>query len=112
MFKNVGRKIKILAKIFFWIGIVCSVVMGVGIAFGFGGNLFMSLINSSAGTTIPQDLNFSGPVAIIAGAIVLIVGFLAAWLESLFVYGFGELIDNTSRIRRKLSSRSNDEYDA
>ena len=108
MFKNVGRKIKVLAKIFFWIGVVCSVLMGLGIAFG--GNLVLSLIASS-NTGFTQNVSLTGPASIITGAVVLIVGFLAAWLESLFVYGFGELIDNTSRIRRKLSRRSDDDYD-
>ena len=109
MFKNVGRKIKVLAKIFFWIGVVCSVLLGLGIAFG--GSLVNNLVFSSSSTGFTQNIPFTGPASIITGVVVIIVGFLAAWLESLFVYGFGELIDNTSRIRRKLSRRSDDDYD-
>ena len=98
MFKNAGRKIKVLARILFWIGVVCWILIAAGIAFG--GSLYTTLFKDTNGFT--QELNFSGPGMIIAGVAAGLVGILATWLESLFVYGFGELIDNTARINRRL----------
>ena len=75
MFDNIGGKIKKLAKIICWIGIVLSVIIGVaGIANG-----------TSEG--------------IANGIVVIIVGCLSSWIGSFFTYGFGQLIENTDAIR-------------
>ena len=99
MFRNAGRKIKVLAKIFFWIGVVFDVLVGISIMFG--SQLFLSFMKETQGFTQQVEMNSVG--WIITGAIVLIVSLLSTWISSLLVYGFGELIDNTMRINRKLS---------
>lgn len=75
MFDNIGGKIKGLASILTWIGIVASVIIGIiFIADGDGG-----------------------------GILIMILGSLTSWLSSLLLYGFGELIENTSTIAQNTS---------
>ncbi|MCL2079175.1 MAG: hypothetical protein FWH17_04935 [Oscillospiraceae bacterium] len=68
MYNNIGAKIKILAQIIAWVGIIGSVIIG-----------FISL-------------------TFIWGIGVLIGGSLLSWILSWFIYGFGELIQKTSEI--------------
>lgn len=70
MFKNIGGKIKGLAKVICIVGIAISVVSGLGmICTGYNGAM------------------------VGMGLAVMIVGSLASWIGSFFAYGFGELID-------------------
>ena len=75
MFKNIGGKIKGLAKVICIVGIAISVVAGIGMI-GSGYN------NAMVGM----------------GLAVMIVGSLVSWIGSFFAYGFGELIENTTVI--------------
>ena len=65
MFDNIGGKIKTLAKVVCWIGIVASVILG--------------LLSRNAITA----LLFIG------------IGSLGSWIGSFMTYGFGQLIENT-----------------
>ena len=72
MFKNIGGKIKGLAKVICIVGIAISVVAGIGmICSGYNGAM------------------------VGMGFAVMIVGSLVSWIGSFFAYGFGELIENT-----------------
>ena len=83
MFSNIGRKIKITAKVFCWIGIIVSVVSGVGmIVAGFAGIL-------------PQA---SGVATILGGIGTALLGSLVSWVGSFMMVGFGELVENSSII--------------
>ncbi len=75
MFKNIGGKIKGLAKVICFVGIAISVVAGIGMM-GSGYNDAM----------------------VGMGLAVMIVGSLFSWIGSFFAYGFGELIENTTVI--------------
>ena len=66
MYKNIGRKIKKLAKICCWLGITYSLIAG---AILLGCTLWFVLF--------------------------VIVGALLSWVGSLALYGFGQLIENT-----------------
>lgn len=68
MFYNIGQKIKALAVVITWIGIVLSVIAG--------------FVVSSTG-----DWQM--------GIIIVIAGGLGSWLMSFLLYGFGQLIYNT-----------------
>lgn len=72
MFNNMGRKIKVLAKILCWIGIIASAV------FGF---LF--------GTKDDETLS------LIIGIAIIIFGTLFSWIGSFLLYGFGQLVENS-----------------
>lgn len=75
MFKNIGGKIKGLAKVICIVGIAISVVAGI------------SMIGSG----------YNGAM-VGMGLAVMIVGSLVSWIGSFFAYGFGELIENTTVI--------------
>lgn len=65
MYDEVGDKIKTLAKVIAWLGIIASVVVGI--------------VTISTGV----------------GILVLILGPLFSWLSTLVLYGFGQLVENT-----------------
>lgn len=77
MFNNISNKIKILAKVICWVGIILFGVLGIcfivaGIVDGDGESIVYAIIY-------------------IATGIVL-------WVWSLLLYGFGQLIENTNSL--------------
>ena len=76
MFDNIGAKIKTLAKVICWIGIIFSVIAGIA-----------GIVNGTA-------------QSVVAGITTIIVGCLMSWIGSFFAYGFGQLIENTDEIRK------------
>ena len=87
MFENIGGKIKILAKVICWIGIIASVISAIALW--------------------TADSSYSPTIALGFG--VLIGGCLASWIGSFFAYGFGELVDYASH---ELSKSPQREYEA
>jgi len=73
MFDNIGDKIKVLAKVMFFLELITALIMGFALMFGEGE---------------------TGGV----GLIVFFVGPIVAWISSALLYGFGELIDKTCDI--------------
>ncbi len=73
MFRNIGGKIKTLAQIITWLGIIASVLGGFIVA------------------AIDDDL-------IAVGLLIVVVGSLASWISSFLLYGYGQLIQNTDII--------------
>ena len=60
MFKNIGKKIKVLAKVLCWIGIVCSVLIGLAII----------LLSFMATVEVPgTEVSVSGVGGLIAGIV-------------------------------------------
>lgn len=75
MFENIGGKIKALAKVICWIGIIASIIGAIAIwAAGDRWNP----------TFFP-------------GLLILVAGCLGSWLGSFFTYGLGELIESTQQ---------------
>ena len=90
MFSNIGRKIKITAKVLCWIGIIVSVAGGVGmIAAGFSG----------------MWTQMGSIVTILGGIGAALLGSLLSWVGSFFMVGFGELIENTAEIAANTRKR-------
>ncbi|MGI6653508.1 MAG: hypothetical protein ACOX55_05305 [Christensenellales bacterium] len=83
MFENPGRKIKGYATWITSIGFVASVVGAISIW-----------------DTSRYTYRAGCPIAV--GFLVLIGGTLSSWIAGLFVYGFGQLIDDTQAIRRSI----------
>lgn len=77
MFDNIGGKIKGVAKIITWMGIITSVIS------------FLIILS----TGDDKLIGF--------GFIILIVGCIVSWLSSLTLYGFGQLIENSEIIAGK-----------
>ncbi len=102
MFNNIGKKIKTLAKILCWVGIVCSVLTGIAIIVS-GGNATLAVNNGYSPLTMESSYT-TVPSAVI-GIVVIILGSLAAWIGSFFAYGFGQLIENSDQIRENTSKQ-------
>jgi len=83
LYTNIGGKIKGLAKVICWIGIVASVIAGIAMM------VSMSQLN--------------GGLGVLLGLVYMVVGALVSWISSLALYGFGELIENTAVIARNVS---------
>ena len=97
MFKNVGKKIKGLAKVFYWIIFAVYCISALGF-------LGYAIIRGS------ETLNYDTTtgwliigVGVFGAAVTVGLGFLFAWLSTIFIYGFGELIDQTVEINQKLT---------
>lgn len=74
MFENIGKKIKGLAKVVAYLGMIASVIGGISI------------------------MADGSDVAILIGLLVMISGMIAAWIGSFFAYGFGQLVDNSDKL--------------
>ena len=85
MFSNIGRKIKVTAKVFCWIGIICSVISGIG--------MIVSSVAASRYASFEYILLMIG-----AGVAVIVLGSLLSWVGSFMMVGFGELIEKTTEI--------------
>ena len=93
MFNNIGGKIKLLAKILCWVGIVLSVITGVAILAS--GNTAYVTINGEY-TTVSN---------VPTGISIIVVGCLLSWIGSFFTYGFGQLIENSDIIRNEMQRK-------
>lgn len=71
MFVNIGAKIKMLAKVLCWIGIVASVIGGIAIMAG------------------------TGSSGVLPGLLTIVLGTLFSWIGSFVLYGFGEMVENS-----------------
>jgi hypothetical protein len=75
MYENIGMKIKNLSKLIFGLETALAIIIALIYLFGEG-------------------------IAIFIGLLILIIGPIVAWLSSLVLYGFGELIDKTSEVAK------------
>jgi len=82
MFNNIGKKLKGLAKVVCWIGIVLSVLLGA-----------MCVISGYV------ELNGHTVNGVIYGLFVIVLGCLASWINSWVLYAFGQITDDVHEIR-------------
>ncbi|MBE6956123.1 MAG: hypothetical protein E7450_01550 [Ruminococcaceae bacterium] len=75
MFRNIGKKIKVLALIIFIIETAAAVITGISMM------------------AVDEFLIPSGFLVLVAGPVV-------AWISSWFMYGFGEIIDKLTAIEK------------
>ena len=85
MFNNVGGKIKGVVKGFFAINVIFTVILGIVVWYNVA------------------DWN-NGFVGFLAGGFTFAIGFFFAWLSSLAAYAFGQLVENSDRIREHLEN--------
>ena len=81
MFYDIGKKIKTLAKVVCWIGIIGSVI---------GGIVMIATM---------------GSVGVLSGLLTIVLGVLFSWIGSFVLYGFGEMVEN-SDIRTELAVKA------
>ena len=84
MFTRIGKKIKTVATVLFYVLAVAFVIGAFYVIINFG-----------------QLLGIGN--AILIGILIALVGCLVAWLSSLMLYGFGELVDNSTIIKDALA---------
>ncbi len=94
MFENIGRKIQKSAKMICVVGIVALVICGIAAIVS---ALNVGIIASDVGeaATIVGEPNVR---EMIIGVLMITMGPLLSWIVSLFLYGFGELIEKTTAI--------------
>lgn len=93
MFKNPGRKLKGLAKVIFVLSLLVYIFLGVGVI---------------RGAPVINDAPLTGTPAIITGVVIIVVGFLVAWLSSIFTYAAGSAVDDLQTIKNiQLEQRRN-----
>ena len=83
MFDHVGMKLKALAKALCFCGIAASIAFG--------------------GVTIERGIYHGyvhGPL-LLYGICIILGGSILSWLISLFIYGYGQLIENTDQLRKQ-----------
>ena len=95
MFENIGGKIKALTKTIFVVSLILFLIGGLIAAISIGKIAAVSCVdhryeqNTSAGI-------FTG-IGIFIG--IAAVGFLVSWISSFFMYGYGQLIADVSKVR-------------
>jgi len=97
MFNNIGGKIKGLAKFLCWLGIILSVIIGV---------IMIIAAASSRSYTFDsygEKITLSTGGSIVAGILIIVFGSLASWIGSFFMYGFGELVENSKKVADRVS---------
>lgn len=73
MFDNIGGRIKTLAQVVAWMGIIASVISGIALI------------------SIDEDMIF-------VGFMIMIFGALMSWVSSFVLYGFGQLVENSDKL--------------
>lgn len=94
MFDDIGGKIKKLAVIICWLGIISSVIMGI-------------IIICSADTESYYGYHRTNGWIVFIGFVYMGLGALFSWIGSFVLYGYGEMIDNTDATQydtREMSS--------
>ncbi len=86
MFKNVGREIRIWAKVLVILQMIPVAIGAIAVAF--------AMISQDPDLTVP---------AILVGIIILVVGFFIARLGGLLLYSWGEMVVRVSAIDDKLN---------
>ncbi len=79
MFDNIGKKIKSLATVITWIGIILWCLIGFSL--------------------------FRDGKTALYGLLVMVGGGILSWLSSLLLYGFGELVDNSTVLAESAAKR-------
>lgn len=91
MFRNIGRKIKTLALVLFWITLVSGVIA----------SMILGIMLCIRGARYYSMYFLAGFGVIIFGSAI---SFLVSWIGSFFMYGFGQLIDD-SEINRQTNQQ-------
>lgn len=92
MFNEIGKRIKAVAKIVCALGVCVMCFIGI-IMIVVGGNM-----------------RYGGGEGLeTSGIIILLAGWIVPWIGSLFLYGFGELIDKTCEIAQSVKPKEQQE---
>lgn len=93
MFNNPGGKIQGLAKVLFVLGVI---------GYSIGG-IILIVMGIQASNSYYDDMAW---MYYVGGVLAIGVGVLISWLGVLFMFAFGNLVENVERIRSKLDYQS------
>jgi hypothetical protein len=86
---NIGKKIKMLAKIAFVAGAVFFIIYGICIIFWGATFVKLNLLNSK----------MAGSNTVVWGICTMVLGPIAAFVATWLLYAFGQLVENTEYLR-------------
>ena len=98
LWNNVGLKIKVLAKILAILGMIVYAVIGIGLIVA--GIVAKDQSFEIALGEATFEVAIGGLSMIIAGAVIIIVGFLVCWIGSWMVYAYGDMADKLNSIEK------------
>lgn len=81
MGSNPGLELKGFGKVLLVIGIIFSVILGI---------FAMSFVGKMG----------NGGIGFIVGLVIIVIGIFLSWLSNIFIIAFGELVENSTIIRR------------
>ena len=90
MFDNPGKSLKKLGGAIWGIGGILSLI----------GGMWMFVLAQQASQSYYSD---SAGGFVFGGVIIITVGIFVSWLISVFIVAFGELVENSTAIRKNLS---------
>lgn len=94
MFDNPGKKIKVLAWVQFVIGCIIAV----------GGGLWAGGFVAPFAKAIAEKSNISETILIcITMFVAIMAGVLVSWVLALMLYSWGQAVDNSDMIARKVT---------
>lgn len=94
MFRNIGKKIKTLANVICWLGIIGGVLSGLAIIATGAAGIGLNVSNGISTNYV------SAAGLIVLGVVMLVVIPLLSWLSSFMLYGFGEMVDSVSDLKQ------------
>lgn len=93
MFHEPGKKLKALAIILFILLSLIPLAMGVM-------SIFIGVVGPDIPIPVTDQFDLSGTGFIIAGVLLIVFGFLSAWITCISLYTFGAIADDLQTIRR------------
>lgn len=100
MYHNVGKKIKTLAKILALLGTILCILGGIGIIVYGLITGHAAIYNLGIGESVSYIL-----ISIISGLALALFGSLFVFIDTLLLYGFGEIIDKVTDIEINTRNR-------
>ena len=86
MFSNSGRKIKITAMVMFWIlFVLCACVA-----------IWYFVLGAQYATSFHSEYS---PIYIVTGIFLLVFGGVSAWISSIILVGFGNVVEDTAAMK-------------
>lgn len=90
MWNNIGGKLKKLAKVVCWVGIIISVIAGIAIMTNTGNSVGRVSYNGYYYGGSSSTLVLSG---FWGGLVILVLGCLGSWIGSWSLYALGEVVE-------------------
>lgn len=95
LFTNIGKKIKLTAKIVCWVTMLASFIGGIAL-----------LIHGCAEVNSGWGSDAEAAMLVAIGLIISLVAPFFCWVGSFMMYGFGELIDKATEIAENTKKNS------